>query len=91
MQVNTGMLKNILTHNTFILSLLLGLILCEEPYYNEAGYEKHKGSAEGHENSRMYNEMVLIKLLQSMQRMIENPPEAFKEEVLKHFQDRLLR
>ena len=35
-----------------------------EPYYNEAGYEKQKGSQQGHENSRMYNEMALLKMVQ---------------------------
>ena len=59
----------------------LGLILCEEPFYNEAGYEKHKGSREGAENSRMYNEMVIIKMLQSLERIFKHPPEAFKNEV----------
>ena len=35
-----------------------------EPYYNEAGYEKQKGTQQGTENSRMYNEMALLKLVQ---------------------------
>ena len=35
-----------------------------EPYYNEAGYEKQKGSQQGLENSRMYNEMALLKMVQ---------------------------
>ena len=43
---------------------ILGLILNGEPYYNEAGYEKLKGSQEGLENSRMYNEMAILKLVQ---------------------------
>ncbi len=41
-----------------------GLILVSEPYYNEAGYEKQKGTQQGHENSRMYNEMAILKMLQ---------------------------
>ena len=41
-----------------------GLILVSEPYYNEAGYEKQKGSQQGNENSRMYNEMALLKMVQ---------------------------
>jgi len=41
-----------------------GLILVKEPYYNEAGYEKQRGSQHGAENSRMYNEMAVLKLLQ---------------------------
>lgn len=35
-----------------------------EPYYNEAGFEKQRGSVIGVENSKMYNEMVIIKLVQ---------------------------
>lgn len=41
-----------------------GLILVAEPYYNEAGYERQKGTQQGRENSRMYNEMVVLKLVQ---------------------------
>lgn len=43
---------------------LPGLILVAEPYYNEAGYERQKGTQQGRENSRMYNEMVVLKLVQ---------------------------
>ncbi|KAI5651971.1 ubiquitin-conjugating enzyme domain-containing protein [Phthorimaea operculella] len=63
---------------------LQGLILNAEPYFNEAGYEKQKGTQQGTENSRMYNEMVLLKLVQSMTRMTCNPPEPFRKEILAH-------
>ncbi|XP_072932156.1 (E3-independent) E2 ubiquitin-conjugating enzyme UBE2O isoform X2 [Epargyreus clarus] len=63
---------------------LQGLILNAEPYFNEAGYEKQKGTQQGKENSRMYNEMVLLKLVQSMTKMLMNPPEPFREEILQH-------
>jgi len=43
---------------------VLGLILNPEPYYNEAGYEKQKGTQTGFENSRLYNEMAILKLIQ---------------------------
>lgn len=62
-----------------------GLILCSEPYYNEAGYEKQRGTAEGRENSRMYSEMVLLKLVQSMERLLNKPPEGLQNEILQHF------
>jgi ubiquitin-conjugating enzyme E2 O len=55
-----------------------------EPYFNEAGYERQKGTQQGVENSRMYNEMVVLKLVQSMTRLASNPPEAFKDEVKDH-------
>lgn len=44
--------------------MFVGLILVAEPYYNEAGFEKQRGSVIGHENSKMYNEMAIIKLIQ---------------------------
>lgn len=56
-----------------------------EPYFNEAGYEKQKGSQQGRENSRMYNEMVVLKLVQSMAKLVVNPPPVFKDEVALHF------
>ncbi|CAH2233018.1 jg705 [Pararge aegeria aegeria] len=66
---------------------LQGLILNAEPYFNEAGYEKQKGTQQGTENSRMYNEMVLLKLVQSMTKMITNPPEPFRDEILQHLRN----
>ncbi|KAH8037293.1 hypothetical protein HPB51_009848 [Rhipicephalus microplus] len=63
------------------------LILVSEPYYNEAGYEQQRGCQHASENSRMYNEMVVLKLVQSMGRMILNPPEVFREEIEQHFRD----
>lgn len=41
-----------------------GLILVSEPYFNEARYEKQRGTQHGQENSRMYNEMAILKLVQ---------------------------
>lgn len=42
------------------------------------------GSQQGRENSRMYNEMVLLKLVQSLTKMIGHPPDIFKCEIYKH-------
>jgi len=47
-----------------VLFCVQGLILNPEPYYNEAGYEKQKGTQTGLENSRLYNEMAVLKLVQ---------------------------
>lgn len=33
----------------------------------------------------MYNEMVLLKLVQSMTKLMSNPPEVFREQILTHF------
>lgn len=59
-----------------------GLILVKEPYFNEAGYEKQRGSQQGDENSRMYNEMVLIKLVQSMSKLVNNPYAPWEKEIM---------
>ncbi|XP_046607611.1 (E3-independent) E2 ubiquitin-conjugating enzyme UBE2O [Neodiprion virginianus] len=62
-----------------------GLILVSEPYFNEAGYEKQKGSQQGRENSRMYNEMVVLKLVQAQTKLLQHPPLVFKETIIQHF------
>ena len=53
-----ALLQRVVDAACFILLALTGLILVAEPYYNEAGYEKQRGSQQGAENSRLYNEMV---------------------------------
>ena len=66
--------------------LVSGLILVSEPYFNEAGYERQKGTQQGRENSRMYNEMVVLKLIQAMAKVIQAPPDIFRDEIIHHFQ-----
>ncbi|GCB77148.1 hypothetical protein scyTo_0017556, partial [Scyliorhinus torazame] len=62
-----------------------GLILVNEPYYNEAGFDSDRGLQEGYENSRCYNEMALIKLVQSMTQLVQKPVEIFEQEIKEHF------
>lgn len=62
-----------------------GLILVSEPYFNEAGFEKQKGSQQGRENSRMYNEMVVLKLVQAQTKLLLHPPPVFKDIIIIHF------
>lgn len=62
-----------------------GLILVNEPYYNEAGFDSDRGLQEGYENSRCYNEMALIKMVQSMTQLVHNPVEVFRQEIQEHF------
>ncbi|KAJ8300817.1 hypothetical protein KUTeg_022336 [Tegillarca granosa] len=72
------------TQNSNLLQVLIsiqGLILVDEPYYNEAGYEKQRGTQQGHENSKMYNEMAILKMIESLTHMLKNPPSVFKDEV----------
>lgn len=65
--------------------LLLGLILVNEPYYNEAGFDSDRGLQEGYENSRCYNEMALIRVVQSMMQLLRKPVEVFEQEIYEHF------
>lgn len=64
-----------------------GLILVDEPYYNEAGYEKQRGTALADENSRLYNEMAVVKMVQSMAKMAANPPATFRDEIHAHIRN----
>ncbi len=56
-----------------------GLILVSEPYFNEAGYDKQKGTQQGQENSRMYNEMAVLKMVQVSGKMMSLSESSFKE------------
>ncbi|XP_076459495.1 (E3-independent) E2 ubiquitin-conjugating enzyme UBE2O-like [Babylonia areolata] len=64
-----------------VLVSIQGLILVDEPYYNEAGYEKQRGHQIALENSRMYNEMALLRLVESMTTICDDPPKPFVQEV----------
>ncbi|XP_067859879.1 (E3-independent) E2 ubiquitin-conjugating enzyme UBE2O isoform X1 [Heptranchias perlo] len=68
-----------------VLISIQGLILVNEPYYNEAGFDSDRGLQEGYENSRCYNEMALIKLVQSMTQLIQKLVEIFEQEIKEHF------
>ena len=77
--------------NSNLLQVLIsiqGLILVNEPYFNEPGYSGQKGTSTGKKKSRSYNEMVLIENLTSLTRIAENPPSLFHNEVREHLNDR---
>lgn len=69
----------------YFVSTPSGLILVNEPYYNEAGFDSDRGLQEGYENSRCYNEMALIKMVQSMTQLLQQPVEVFQQEICEHF------
>ncbi|XP_053565245.1 (E3-independent) E2 ubiquitin-conjugating enzyme isoform X2 [Bombina bombina] len=69
-----------------VLISIQGLILVNEPYYNEAGFDSDRGLQEGYENSRCYNEMALIRVVQSMTQLLRKPVEVFEQEIREHFQ-----
>ncbi|KAK7004416.1 E2/E3 hybrid ubiquitin-protein ligase UBE2O [Biomphalaria glabrata] len=80
----TGKGTEVWTSKSNLLQVLLsiqGLILVSEPYYNEAGYEKQRGTQVGLENSRMYNEMAIIKTIQSLIKMCAKLPVLFNQEI----------
>uniref|UniRef100_A0A8D0GTX2 UBC core domain-containing protein n=1 Tax=Sphenodon punctatus TaxID=8508 RepID=A0A8D0GTX2_SPHPU len=68
-----------------VLISIQGLILVNEPYYNEAGFDSDRGLQEGYENSRCYNEMALIRVVQSMTQLLRRPVEVFEYEIREHF------
>ncbi|XP_075239829.1 uncharacterized protein LOC142335270 isoform X3 [Convolutriloba macropyga] len=68
-----------------ILVSLQGLILNKTPYFNEAGYERQRAMQTGQENAKMYNEMVIIRLVEACTCQILSPHETFREEILEHF------
>uniref|UniRef100_A0A3P8XTP2 (E3-independent) E2 ubiquitin-conjugating enzyme n=1 Tax=Esox lucius TaxID=8010 RepID=A0A3P8XTP2_ESOLU len=68
-----------------VLISIQGLILVNEPYYNEAGFDSDRGLQEGYENSRCYNEMALIKMVQSMTQLLQTPIQVFQQEIQQHF------
>lgn len=62
------------------------LILIEQPYFNEPGWEKEMGTPKGIINSDNYNKNIHPNtIMLGMINMIKNPPQGFEEIVLTHF------
>ena len=64
-----------------------GLVLVAEPYYNEAGYEKQVGSAEGAKNSRLYSESTFLLCCRSALALLRRPPPPFGPLVRAHYRE----
>ena len=63
-----------------MLVAIQSLILNAEPYYNEPGYEKSRGTEAGERNSREYNAGIEIATLEwAMLDQIRHPSACFKE------------
>ncbi|CAH8331494.1 unnamed protein product [Eruca vesicaria subsp. sativa] len=74
-----------------ILQVLLSfqaLVLNEKPYFNEAGYDKQLGRAEGEKNSVSYNENAFLITCKSMISLLRKPPKHFDVLVKDHFTHR---
>ncbi|KAG6411978.1 hypothetical protein SASPL_124635 [Salvia splendens] len=71
-----------------VLVSLQGLVLNAKPYFNEAGYDKQVGTAEGEKNSLSYNENTFLLNCKMMMYLMRRPPKDFEELVLEHFRKR---
>ena len=72
-----------------VLVSIQGLILVNEPYFNEPGFASQKGTQRGAKESRIYNEMVLIENVTSLTKIAENPPPLFLNDVREHLNERM--
>ncbi|XP_029128709.1 uncharacterized protein LOC109805727 [Cajanus cajan] len=68
-----------------VLVSIQGLILNTKPYFNEPGYARMSGSANGEKKSFQYNEDTFILSLRTMMYMIRRPPKNFEDFVVGHF------
>ena len=77
------------TPNSTILQVLLSiqsLIFCEEPYFNEPGYERDRGNARGIEANNKYNEPVRFNTMKlAMVDQLKNPSFGFADVIKNHF------
>ncbi|XP_061368339.1 probable ubiquitin-conjugating enzyme E2 25 [Gastrolobium bilobum] len=68
-----------------VLVSIQGLILNTKPYFNEPGYARLSGSADGEMRSLQYNEDTFILSLKTMVYLIRRPPKNFEDFVVGHF------
>lgn len=59
-----------------VLVSLQGLVLNSKPYFNEAGYDKQVGTAEGEKNSLSYNENTFLLNCKTMMYLMRKPPKV---------------
>ncbi|KAL2331433.1 hypothetical protein Fmac_019014 [Flemingia macrophylla] len=68
-----------------VLVSIQGLILNTKPYFNEPGFARMSGSANGEKKSFQYNEDTFLLSLKTMMYMIRRPPKNFEDFVVGHF------
>jgi len=68
-----------------VLVSLQGLVLVEEPYFNEPGHECDAGTEQGRQSSALYNEHARLLALRAALNVVQNPPLGFKEIVERYF------
>jgi len=77
------------TKESTILQILLSIqsiIFCEEPYFNEPGYERERGTKKGKELNAMYNEPVRFHtMVLAMINQLKKPSFGFEDVIKTHF------
>lgn len=69
-----------------VLVSIQSLIMVPDPYFNEPGFEKQRGTAEGDLKSRTYNEPLLVATIQyAMVAQLRSPIPGFEEVIKTHF------
>jgi len=69
-----------------VLISIQSLILVEDPYFNEPGYERQMNTEIGKLKCKEYNNNLHIETIKwCMINMINNPPSGYEEVVLNHF------
>ena len=71
-----------------VLVSLQGLVLNSKPYFNEAGYDRQTGTAEGEKNSLSYNENTFLLNCKTMMYLMRKPPKDFEVLIKEHFRRR---
>lgn len=65
------------------------LILVPDPFFNEPGYERNRGTSEGDRQSRQYNEVIREATVKhAMISHLKRPAAEFKGPILEHFRMR---
>jgi ubiquitin-conjugating enzyme E2 O len=68
-----------------VLVSIQGLVLNDEPYYNEAGYERQVGTPAGRRNALPYRENAYLLTLRTILYLLRRPPQGFEGFVKDHF------
>ena len=69
-----------------VLVSIQSLILVENPYFNEPGWEKEMHTKHGQTKSKKYNELLQIGTIKwAINDMLKNPPNGMEEVIITHF------
>lgn len=64
-----------------VLVSIMGLVLCKEPYYNEAGYDVHRSAPETKLSSALYTERAYFRARAFITHALTNGAEPFEQEL----------